>query len=137
MIEIAKRTTDSERIARYKALKLTEQEEKELLAYDKAIDSAKKGERLEYDLPLEDEKAAKKYVRTGTRKTTAYKFNQKERKPDTVKEEMIAALANFLQKAGCYEKVTIVNKTQKISFTVDGVDFSYTLTRHNKKKGEG
>lgn len=137
MIEIAKRTTDKERIARYKALKLTEQEEKELLAYDKAIDSAKDDERLEYDLPLEDEKAAKKYVRTGTRKTTTYKFNTKERKPDTIKEEMIAALANFLQEAGCYENVTVSNKTQKIDFTVDGVAFSYTLTRHNKKKGEG
>ena len=46
-------------------LKCSEAEAKEIYEYDRSID---KGEKTEYDLSAEQQKVAKQYTRTGTRK---------------------------------------------------------------------
>ncbi len=138
MITIAKRITDEERIARYKSLNLTPEEEKELLEYDKAVE---RDEETEYDLSPEQEKIARKFAHTGTRKTTpkkptAYKFSQKNRKPNATKGGIISELADFLEKNSQFsiENLQIANKERQITFTIGDNAFDLTLIQHRKPK---
>lgn len=104
------------------------------MAYDKAVE---REEKTEYDLSPEQQKTARKFTRTGTRKTpTVYKFTKKERKPDETKSELIAELANFLEKNTDFsiKNLQITNKTRQISFMMGEETFELTLTRKNKTK---
>ena len=61
-------------------LKCSEEEAREIAAFDKRID---RGERTEYDLSPEEEKAAKKWANTTSEKKAApnYKWTTRERTP--------------------------------------------------------
>lgn len=84
-------------------------------------------------------------MRTGTRKTTAYKFDKKvTRKPNATKGGIIQELANFLSSASAFEieNLTIPLPEGAIDFQVGDKIYSLTLTQHNagwvrKKKQEG
>jgi hypothetical protein len=134
VITIAIRVTDKERLERYKSLNLSQQEEQELLAYDKACES---GDITEYDLPPDKLKVAQKFAHTGTRKTpTAYKFTKRERKPNATKGGIISELADFLENNSQFSitNLAILNKERQISFTIGGDSFELTLVQKRKPK---
>lgn len=121
-------------MARYDKLNLTEEEKKELLAYDKAVE---RGEKTEYDATPEQLKVERLMARTGTRKAlTAYKFTQRQRKPNATKGGIIAELAEFLEKNSQFstENVAITNKERQIAFQIDEETFELTLVQKRKPK---
>lgn len=133
-MSIATRVTDAERLARYDKLNLTDEEKQELLAYDKAVE---RGEKTEYDLPPDKEKAARKYAHTGTRKApTAYKFTPRQRKPNATKGGIIAELAEFLEKNSQFsiESLEVTNKERQIAFKIGEDSFELTLVQKRKPK---
>lgn len=113
-----------------KALKCSEQEAKEIIEADKAID---KGEKMDFDLSPEAEKQAKKYTKTGTRQTNSTKTERK-RKENVAKSAIIAELNDFLIQKGYYKMVQILNKERQISFKIDGNDYELTLIQKRKPK---
>lgn len=143
METIGKRVTDEERLERIKTLFPDEKEARDILAYDKLVDST--DERTEYDLPEEQEKLARKYCRTGTRKAPpAYNWKQKkERKPNATKGGIITELTSFLENKSSFavENLTIPNKEGIIDFQIGERMYSVTLTQHNvgwtRKKQKG
>lgn len=123
-----------EKLERYKALKLSPEEEQALLAYDKAVE---KGQPTEFDATPEQLKVEREMTKTGTRKTpTAYKFTKRERKPNATKGGIIAELADFLSKNSSFliEKLEILNKERQISFKIGEETFELTLTQKRKPK---
>lgn len=113
-----------------KALKCSEQEAREIIEADKAID---KGEKMDFDLSPEAEKQAKKYTKTGTRQTSSTKTERK-RKENLAKSTIIAELNDFLIQKGYYKMVQILNKERQISFKIDGNDYELTLIQKRKPK---
>ncbi len=137
MVKISQRITDEERLARYKPLHLSPEEEQELLEYDKAIDKQRSFEPLPYDLTPEQTKQAQKFARTGTRKApTAYNFSKRERKPNATKGGIISELATFLSENSSFEvkDLEITNKERQISFSIGGNRFDLTLVQKRKPK---
>ena len=116
-------------------LKCSEEEAKEILAFDKRID---KGERTEYDLSPEEEKAAKKWANTTSaeKKPPNYKWDKRERKSNPTKGGIIAELADFMTNQSQYaaENVNITNKERMIAFSIGDNDFEITLIQKRKKK---
>lgn len=107
-----------------KNLHLTSAEADELLAYDKRID---RGERVEYDLPPEQEKEAKKMANVTTHKPRKKTTRTKKENPQ--KQEIISLLAEALQD---YENVKIENPERIIAFSVGENNFTITLTQKRK-----
>lgn len=105
----------------------------EIYDSDKAID---KGLPQDFDLTPEQKKVAQKMTHTGTRKPTAYKFKQRERKPDAPKEEIIAEIAKFLQENAPFQvnNCVIANVSKLITFEVNGENYKIDLTRTRKPK---
>lgn len=133
-IYIASRVSDKERVDRYKALNLSPEEEKELLAYDKAVEA---GQRTEYDLSPDKAKIAQKFAHAGTRKTpTVYKFTTRQRKPNATKGGIIAELAEFLEKNSQFsiESLQVTNKERQIAFSIGEDSFELTLVQKRKPK---
>lgn len=127
------RVSDKDRIARYKSLHLSEQEEKDLCEYDKAVDS---GKSTDYDLTPEQQKVAQFYTRTGTRKTpTVYNFSKRERKENATKAALISELDNFLRHGSNFEvsEVNVTNKERQIAFRIGNDNFELTLVQKRKK----
>lgn len=115
-------------------LKCDEAEARQIYAYDCAVD---KGEKTEFDLPPDKEKAARKYAHAGTRKTPpAYKFTQRQRKPNATKGGIISELAEFFEKNSQFniENLQITNKERQISFTIGEETFEVTLVQKRKPK---
>lgn len=114
-------------------LKCDRAEAEEIYAYDKAVDH---DEKTPYDLPPEKEAIARKFAHTGTRKTTAYKFAKRERKPNATKGGLIAELAQFLNENSGFavEKLEITNKERQIAFEIGGERFELTLVQKRKPK---
>lgn len=109
----------------------TEEEAKDIIEYDKLVDQ---GKPTKYDLPPEQEKAAKQFART----RTVYNFDtsNRKKKENPTKEGIIAELHKFLQENSEYAIVNaeIVNKQGEISFNIGGTAFSLKLTQHRNKK---
>lgn len=129
---------DKEQKARImKTLNLTSEEADEMLAYDKMVDRTNGG--LEYDLTKEQQKQAIKDAHKGQDRTkkstgpTVYKFNQRERKVNLPKQEIISKLNDFLLELGM-ENVTITNKERQLAFSSNGENFELTLVQKRKKK---
>ena len=124
--------TQKERIMRI--LKVSEEEADEILEYDKHID---KGERVEYDLPPEQEKMAKKFANVTThKKPIVLDTKPRERKADDVKIGLIESLFNHLngnENIKC-ENVTITNKSKTISFVLNGETYEIDLKRKRTPK---
>ena len=108
-----------------KALQISEAEAKEVLDYDRRIDA---GEKLG-ELSAEQKKVAKEM--TITRTKTNYKFQQRERKANAAKQEIIVALAQTLENKGA-EKLEIANAEREFSFLLDNVKYKITLSCQRK-----
>ncbi|MCM1323947.1 MAG: hypothetical protein NC218_07285 [Acetobacter sp.] len=127
------RESEAEAIKRIQAgLKCTEEEAREVYAYDKAID---RGEKTEFDLTAEQEKASRKYARAD-RKPTVYNLTKRERKPNATKGAIIAALAAWLTEGATFEVdgLEITNKERQVKFSSAGETFELTLVQKRKPK---
>lgn len=110
-------------------LKCSKEEAIEIHKSDLAID---KNEPMPFDLPKEQEKIAKKYTHTGTKKTV-YNFTKRERKPNEVKQAIVQELFElFNQKEGVTE-AQVTNKERQISFKYEDNVFEVTLVQKRKK----
>ena len=119
--------TQLERIMRN--LKCSRAEAEEILAEDKKID---RGERVAFDLSVEEHKRAIKTANAGTRTAKSEKSARKAPENPT-KEGVIAAISNFLTENG-YESVEITNKTRQIAFKIGEDAYEITLIAKRKPK---
>lgn len=123
---------ENAQILAMRKLGMTEEEIKQVLEDDKAIDH---GEKMDFDLSDEKAKEAKKYTRTGTRKTV-YNFNKRKRKENATKGGIITALAKFLtenEDTAC-ENVQIANAERLITFKCGENLYDLTLIQKRKPK---
>ena len=118
---------DSQKDRIMRALGVDEQTAEQLIADDKAID---RGERMPFDLTKEQEKQALKIARGERKEPRVYKFDNRKRKENTTKSNFIAVLGQFL--AEKVENLEIPNAEREITFTLEGKNFSLTLTQHRK-----
>ena len=121
-----------------KKLGLSDEEIKELIAADAAID---KGEKMPFDLTKEQAKEAKKYTKAGTKKApTVYKLDNAEgkrsRKENPTKAGIIAEIAKFLveNSENACENVEITNKERQIAFKIGENLYELTLVQKRKPK---
>lgn len=119
-----------------RVLGITEEEAKQVIADDKAID---RGERMPFDLPPDKEKEAKKMANCGTRKApTVYNFDtsKKKRKENPTKSGIIAEIAKFLEEnsENACQNVTITNAERQITFTIGENSYEFTLVQKRKPK---
>jgi len=133
---MAKIILNDKNIADYmKRNKCSREEAIELINYDNAIES---GEDTEYDLTAEQEAN----VKAMTRKVEHAKQDGKvkrERKPNELKEAIIAEFAEFLSEDAqgqAYEDVAITNKSRMISFSVNDKRFELTLIEKRPPKAK-
>ena len=117
-------------------LKCSEDEAKEIFAYDKAIDKAKAKDRLEHDLTIEQEKEAKKFGNVKEHKQTAYKWTTRERKKNPTKSAIIKEIAEFLKEnsVNACENVEITNPERQIAFVIGENQYEFTLVQKRKPK---
>ena len=107
----------------------------DLIKYDIAIES---GEDTEFDLT--DEQAAN--VKSMMRKVDHAKQDGKvkrERKPNELKEAIVAEIAEFLREDAqgqMYEDVEIANKNRQIAFAVGDKHFELTLVEKRAPKAK-
>ena len=109
---------------------LTDEEAKEVISADKAID---KGEKL-FELTEEPKQVEKKYKNTHTRTVkTAYGQTQtKERKTDPDKRKLIDALAEKLENYADGGKVNITNAEREIELVFHDRKFKIVLSAPRK-----
>lgn len=125
---------EAEQIARIQeGLGCSYDEAREIYAADVAIDH---NEPQDFDLPPEKIKVAQTFARTGTRKTTAYQFTKRERKPNATKAGIIAEIAQFLSEKSEFsvENLEITNKERQIAFKIGEDCFEVTLVQKRKPK---
>lgn len=115
--------------------KCNREEAIDLIKYDIAVES---GEETEYDLTAEQEANVKEM----TRKTDHAKQGKgvkRERKPNELKEAIIAELAEFLREDAqgqAYEDVEITNKSRMIAFAIGDKHFEITLIEKRPPKAK-
>ena len=124
---------DEKRIAMLmKKLDITREEALELEGYDADVN---KGKKTQYDLTPEQEKVAKKMTHvTEYAKSASVK---RERKPNELKEAIVAELADYLAEEAqgqVYEDVTVTNKSRMIAFSVNGKRFELALVEKREPK---
>ena len=109
---------------------LTDEEAKEVISADKAID---KGEKL-FELTEEQKQVEKKYKNTHTRTVkTAYGQTQtRERKTDTDKRMLIDALVEKLENYADSGKVNITNAEREIELVFHDRKFKIVLSAPRK-----
>lgn len=120
-----------------KSLDLTREEAIELIKDDMEVDKMSVKECTS-DMTDEQKKAAKKAtITTGEKKKTAPV--KKERKKDNIKIEIISTIAQNLNRC-CFDDdsntvqdITIIKPEREITFTINGEEYSITLTKHRKK----
>ena len=95
-----------------------------------------------FDLSPEQEAESKKARKGMARAVNAYgKEVKRERKPDEVKREVIATVAKNLTRCWLDDgetnvlDITIANPEREVTFTIGGVTYSLTLTKHRPPKG--
>lgn len=105
----------------------------DILKADKAID---KGERMDFDLPPEQEKMAKKYCNVREhKKPVAYNWNKRQRKENTTKKSIIEELRAYLAEQG-YSDLAVTNAERQIAFSVGEDKFELTLVQKRKPKAQ-
>lgn len=119
-------------------LDCSEEEAKQIIADDKAID---RGEKMPFDLDADKEKIAKQYTKTGTRKApTVYKLDneggKRSRKENPTKAGIITELAKFLeeQSENACVNIEITNKERQIAFAIGENNYELTLVQKRKPK---
>ena len=129
--------TEAQIVKMMNTLKCSRAEAIEVIKDDEAIE---KGEKL-FELTAEQKKASKQATITTSGKR-GYKFTKRERKPDEVKREIIETIAQNLDRACCGENldhpqdIQIVKPEKEITFNLLGDEYSVTLIKHRKPKGE-
>ena len=121
-------------VKRLMATGMTEAEARETALYDAEIEA---GNATEFDLTAEQQKVAKKYTATGTKKKTEYQFSKRERKPNETKREimrMLKVLFEGHELNGNCKGVTLSNIERTLDFEMDGKQYTITLTEHRPKK---
>lgn len=121
-------------VKRLMATGMTEAEARETALYDAEVEA---GAPTEYDLTAEQQKVAKKYTATGSKKKTEYQFSQRERKPNETKREimrMLKVLFEGHELNGNCKGVTLSNIERTLDFEKDGKQYTLTLTEHRPKK---
>ena len=116
-----------------RGLQCSEQEAEQVYEYDKRVDH---DEKTEFDATPEQLKVERQMAKTGTRKTTAYKFTKRERKPNATKGGLIEELSTFLRENSNFatENVEITNKERQITFEIGGEKYELTLVQKRKPK---
>ena len=111
-------------------LDISEEEAKQLIKDDNAIDH---GAKI-IELTGEQKKAEKSARKTGTR--TVYNFTKRERKANPTKEQVISEIAQFITEKAEFasENVTITNKERQIAFKIGENDYELTLVQKRKPK---
>ena len=109
-------------------LDLTEDEAKQLIADDEAID---KGEKL-FELSQEGKQVEKK-MRQADRKVDAYgKTTKRERKADDVKSGLIELLTATIQEQPMCNSLTIINAEREFEFMWAGKKYKVVLSAPRK-----
>ena len=108
-------------------LKCSEEEAKSVIESDRRIE---KGEKL-FELTEEQKAVAKKATNT-KRGPTVYNFQQRERKKNSTKAEIIAEIAQFLTEK--VENLEIINEEKLISFKMGENTFELDLRQKRKPK---
>lgn len=127
---------DEKRISQLMAtLNCSREEALDVLRADAEIDG---GKRVEFDLSPEEEKRAKKYANVDTHKKPI-NFKPRERKPNELKEKIVAEIAEILTKNANFEakNVEITNKNRMIAFESEGKHFELTLVEKRPPKNGG
>ena len=118
-----------------KNLDVSEEEAKEIIEYDKAVDKMTMSE-VEADLTPEQKEAIKKFKNVAT-KTAKKPFvpdlKPRARKENGTKRGIIEDIFNALNEKG-YENLTIVKAEKEISFDMGGDNYSISLICHRKPK---
>lgn len=118
-----------------KNLEVSEEEAKEIMEYDKAVDRMTIAE-AEADLTPEQKEAIKKYKNVAT-KTAKKPFvpdlKPRARKENGTKKGIIEDIFNALLEKG-YENLSIVKAEKEISFDMGGDNYSISLICHRKPK---
>lgn len=118
-----------------KNLEVSEEEAKEIVEYDKAVDRMTIAE-AEADLTPEQKEAIKKYKNVAT-KTAKKPFvpdlKPRARKENGTKKGIIEDIFNALLEKG-YENLSIVKVEKEISFDMGGDNYSISLICHRKPK---
>lgn len=130
---MAKPVLNEKTIADYmKRNKVGRDEAIDLIKYDIAVESE---EATEYDLTAEQQKAVSEMMRkTEHKKQSGAK---RERKPNELKEGIVAEIAEFLRQDAqnhVYESVEITNPNRMMAFEVDGKRFELTLIEKRAPK---
>lgn len=134
MVTIAKKDKETAIQRIMDGLKCDRAEAEQVYEYDCKVDA---GEKTEHDLTAAQQKIAQKFAHAGTRKTpTAYKFTQRQRKPNATKAGIIAEIAEFLEKNSQFsvENLQVTNKERQISFEIGGEKYEFTLVQKRKPK---
>lgn len=123
-------------------LHLSREEAIDLIHEDEQVDKMTMGE-VDNDLTKEQRKAKKEATKTtGDKRKRAYTFTKRERKPDDVKREIINTIAHNLDRCCFGEElstvtdVVVLKPEKEITFKVGDDEYSVTLTKHRKPKGE-
>lgn len=115
-------------------LGMTEEEALQVIADDTDIDH---GEAKDFDLTKEQQANAKKYMGTGTRKTSESAKRVRKENPD--KREIITMIFDLFRETAIdedpMENVVMANPERQIDFHYKGESYSITLTQHRKPKG--
>lgn len=118
-----------------KNLEVSEEEAKEIIEYDKAVDKMSMTE-VDSDLTPEQKEAIKKFKNVAT-KTAKKPFipdlKTRPRKENGTKRGIIEDIYNALNEKG-YENLTIVKAEKEISFDMGGDNYSISLICHRKPK---
>lgn len=110
------------------ALGMTKEEAEKALADDIAID---KGQRLEWEPSLEEEKAMRKATKLVVPREKKAK-GTRTKKVDEDKKNIISLIASTITEN--YENVNIVNDECQVDFELNGQSFSVKLTKHRATK---
>ena len=126
---------EQKKIALMRELHLTEKEALDVIDADKCID---RGERMEFDLPPDKEKEAKKMANVTTRKKPIVLDSKpRPRKEDVTKQGIITAIEECLKNHPeiAFTDVVITNKEKVVDFKIGEDEYSISLTKHRKAKG--
>ena len=133
---MAKPILNEKTIADYmKRNKCNREEAIDLIKYDIAVES---DEDTEYDLTEEQTANVKNMIRKVDHAKTEGKV-KRERKPNELKEAIVAEIAEFLREDAqgqAYEDVEVTNKSRMIAFAVGDKHFELTLVEKRPPKAK-
>lgn len=133
---MAKPVLNERTIAEYMRVNKCDRDEAiDLIKYDIAVES---DEATEYDLTAEQAENVKKMMRKVDHAKTEGKV-KRERKPNELKEAIVAEIAEFLREDAqgqAYEDVEVTNKSRMIAFAVGNKHFELTLVEKRPPKAK-